>query len=189
MDDSLRGFDVDGKTFKTVVSTGAQPKSVAARKAFVVTSTANKEVVVTKAADGSKLGAVTVDFEPTAVAVSPDATEVAVGGMDNKIRFFTLSSEGSLTAMPAVLENNRGAITCLAYSPEGGLLAAGDAQKNVFVYDVAEKTLKLHHWVFHNARVNSIAWSPDGLHAASGSLDTSIEVWSVEKPMKHISIK
>ena len=27
------------------------------------------------------------------------------------------------------------------------------------------------------------------MHAVSGSLDTSVEIWSVKEPMKHISIK
>jgi WD repeat-containing protein 1 (actin-interacting protein 1) len=49
--------------------------------------------------------------------------------------------------------------------------------------------VKITEWMFHNSRVNSIGWSPDGLHAVSGSLDTNVEVWSVEKPTKHISIK
>jgi len=44
-------------------------------------------------------------------------------------------------------------------------------------------------WGFHNARVNCVAWSPDSLLVASGSLDTSIIIWSVEKPAKHIIIK
>jgi WD40 repeat protein len=37
--------------------------------------------------------------------------------------------------------------------------------------------------------VNCIAWSPDGLHAASGGIDTNVEIWSVEQPIKHICIK
>ena len=49
--------------------------------------------------------------------------------------------------------------------------------------------MKINQWVFHNARVNTVSWSPDSKHAVSGSLDTNVEVWSVEEPMKHISIK
>lgn len=44
-------------------------------------------------------------------------------------------------------------------------------------------------WGFHNARVNCVAWSPDTKLVASGSLDTNIIVWHVEKPAKHIIIK
>jgi WD40 repeat protein len=44
-------------------------------------------------------------------------------------------------------------------------------------------------WGFHTAKVNCVAWSPDSTLVASGSLDTSIIVWSVEKPNKHLIIK
>lgn len=44
-------------------------------------------------------------------------------------------------------------------------------------------------WGFHNARVNSVAWSPDSQFVASGSLDTTIIVWSVKEPSKHTIIK
>ena len=43
--------------------------------------------------------------------------------------------------------------------------------------------------MYHNAKVNTIGWSPDGTRAVSGSLDTNVEVWSVKNPSKHIAIK
>jgi WD repeat-containing protein 1 (actin-interacting protein 1) len=44
-------------------------------------------------------------------------------------------------------------------------------------------------WAFHSARVNSLSWTADSLHCASGALDTHIYVWSVQKPLKNIAIK
>lgn len=44
-------------------------------------------------------------------------------------------------------------------------------------------------WGFHNARVNSVAWSPNSTQVASGSLDTTIIIWSVAFPSKHTIIK
>ena len=44
-------------------------------------------------------------------------------------------------------------------------------------------------WSFHNGRVLSLAWTKDGKHCASGSLDTHVYIWSVDKPMKNIAIK
>lgn len=44
-------------------------------------------------------------------------------------------------------------------------------------------------WGYHTAKVNCVAWSPDSTLVASGSLDTSIIVWSVEKPAKRLIIK
>jgi WD repeat-containing protein 1 (actin-interacting protein 1) len=44
-------------------------------------------------------------------------------------------------------------------------------------------------WSFHSARVNTLSWTADSLHCASGALDTHIYVWSIKKPMKNIAIK
>lgn len=39
------------------------------------------------------------------------------------------------------------------------------------------------------ARVNCLAWAPDSVHLASGSLDTAIIIWDVNNPAKHITYK
>lgn len=44
-------------------------------------------------------------------------------------------------------------------------------------------------WAFHSARIAALAWTADGQHCASGSLDTHVYIWSVQKPMKNIAIK
>merc|ERR1712228_35727 len=49
--------------------------------------------------------------------------------------------------------------------------------------DYAKATTR--EWGFHTAKVNCVAWSPNSLFVASGGLDCSLIVWSVEKPEKH----
>ena len=44
-------------------------------------------------------------------------------------------------------------------------------------------------WSFHSGRILSLAWTADGQHCASSSLDTHVYVWSVKKPMSHVAIK
>lgn len=44
-------------------------------------------------------------------------------------------------------------------------------------------------WTMHTARIHSLSWTSDSKHVASGSLDTNVHIWSVEKPLKYISIK
>jgi len=44
-------------------------------------------------------------------------------------------------------------------------------------------------WGHHTAKINSVAWAPDSRHLATGSLDTSIIIWSTEKRSKTIIIK
>ncbi len=44
-------------------------------------------------------------------------------------------------------------------------------------------------WGFHTARVNCLAWAPDSIHLASGSLDTGIIIWDATQPTKHFTLK
>nr|XP_027193672.1 actin-interacting protein 1-like [Dermatophagoides pteronyssinus] len=44
-------------------------------------------------------------------------------------------------------------------------------------------------WGYHTARVNCLAWSPDSLLLASGSLDTGIIIWDCSNPTKHFTLK
>lgn len=58
----------------------------------------------------------------------------------------------------------------------------------VYSLPTYEKFNKIE-WGFHNARINCVAWSPDSLMVASGSLDTMIIIWNMTQPNKHIIIK
>jgi len=99
-----------------------------------------------------------------------------------------MSLDGTKLTAVHTLSKNKGAITVLAFNPEGNLLAAGDSAGKVYVYDVGTGEVKIEHWVFHTARVTSLNWSPSGRYAVSGSLDTNVFVWSTEKTMKRIAI-
>jgi WD40 repeat protein len=45
------------------------------------------------------------------------------------------SINGAELTEQAVLEGNRGSITVLAYSPKGDMLAVGDTNRAILVYD------------------------------------------------------
>ena len=47
----------------------------------------------------------------------------------------------------------------------------------------------IDHWKFHASKVNTLAWTPDSKHLASGSLDTNVIIWSIASPMKRVLIK
>ncbi|CAG8520722.1 11111_t:CDS:10 [Paraglomus occultum] len=186
MDDSLREIDPDNKSFSALVlPTKHMPKGLGVGSSGVSVIGTVESLLLIK--DKKEVFNTSVQSPPGAVAIKADETEVAVGGEDSKIRLYSLKDD-RLTETKQ-LDANRGAITALSYSPDGSLLAAGDAQGKIMVYDTVTGSVKLSQWVFHTARINSIAWSSDGKHAVSGSLDTNIYIWSTEKPMKKIQIK
>ena len=66
----------------------------------------------------------------------------------------------------------------VAFSPDGKLLAAGNAWYEVRWWRVADGAL-LRTVKGHTDSVNSVAFSPDGERLASGSLDGTVKLWRV----------
>ena len=73
-------------------------------------------------------------------------------------------------------EGHQGALHAAAFSPEGRLLAAGCADKNVYVWDTATGKL-LHTLPGHHSSVTGVAFSPDGQRLASVGGDQQANIW------------
>jgi len=187
MDDTVRSTPISSRAYAAdSTKLDTTPADVAvSKKSNLVVAVNLASVVLIRGGKVTKTH--NVKYQPTSVALSVDETQVAVGGKDNKIYIYSLS--GDNLSDTATLEGHRNSLTTLAYSPDGKYLAAGDYQRDIFVWDVAAKTIKIQGWCFHTAKVNSIAWTPDSLHLASGSLDGNIFVWSIEDPTKRIQVK
>nr|P90587.1 RecName: Full=66 kDa stress protein; AltName: Full=p66 [Physarum polycephalum]AAC26321.1 66-kDa stress protein p66 [Physarum polycephalum] len=164
----------------------SQPQSVAVAqgKDIAVVVTLNSVVVL----QGEKVASTTaVKYQPTVVRVSVDGSEVAVGAKDNSIHIYSLS--GTTLSEQAVLSGHRGFLTAIAYSPDGKHFASADQNRDIFVWDKASRKIKVEGWVYHNARVTSLAWNSNSNNIVTGSLDSHVYVWSVSEPSKHIAIK
>jgi WD40 repeat protein len=66
--------------------------------------------------------------------------------------------------------------SCVAYSPDGLLLAVGGSENSVQV--VATSTWKtLATYRGHSEEVSALAWASDGARLASASLDGTVHLW------------
>jgi sugar lactone lactonase YvrE len=65
---------------------------------------------------------------------------------------------------------------CLAFHPEGKLLASGGEDGTIYIWDTTTSKA-LSRFDGHKSWINSLAFSPDGTLLASGSHDKTIGVW------------
>jgi len=183
IDDSVKISSIPHREWGASVALGAQPLSVAAFKDSTVVGTIESIVVL---GGNNILNKMATKYQVSAVAISPNGSEVAVGGSDNIIRLFSFNG-GKLTET-AQLTDHKGAITGLAYSTTG-LLAACDTNREVKVWKGKESVIPSGSWVFHNSRVEAVAWSPDNQHIASVGNDSQVIVWDSKDYNKKIIVK
>ncbi len=70
-------------------------------------------------------------------------------------------------------------ITALAFSSDGTLLASGDENQTILLWDLATGEPVGIPLIRHQAKITSLAFSPDGRLLASGSADNSIILWDL----------
>jgi len=128
-------------------------------------------------------------FEPCAVAISPDESEIAVSAEEErgvgqkKIELYKV--EGANITHFKTIKGHRGVVYALEYSPDGTYLAAGDANREVRVYDRTKDYECLREDLqWHASRITSLAWHPDCDMLISGGLDKTLVVTHLKKMLK-----
>ncbi|KAJ3933322.1 MAG: WD40-repeat-containing domain protein [Lentinula lateritia] len=172
-DDCVREIGSDGTGFTPAsFSLSSQPKSLAVgddASVFVAEIKNSIEVI----RSNQKIFDLPTKYTPSAIAVK--GSLVAIGGEDSKVHLYQWDGKSLEDDAVPILQGNKAVVSALAFSPDGNLLASGD--------------LITSRWSFHTARVNSLSWTSDSKHCASGSLDTHVYIWSVAKPLRNIAIK
>jgi WD40 repeat protein len=176
----LKGSDTQVKSVKL----DAQPKGSSYCKA-TDTSVVAYESKVELMKDGN----VTCKMDLTngdgsSCAISPNGQQVAVGFRSGKILTYDVKSGGSsLEATAKALERHRGEVTVMVYSNnDGSMLASGDSNREVLVWEAATAEVKKSRMVYHNSKITCLSWSPDNSKVCSGSVDSNIIVWPLDLP-------
>ena len=101
------------------------------------------------------------------VAVRRDGKVLASAsvGVDACIKLWDLETRKEI----ATLRDHKGDVHCVAFSPDGALLASGGEDKTVKLWDV-DKRQVIATLEKHSGPVNSMAFSPDGKWLASSSM-------------------
>jgi WD40 repeat protein len=146
-----------------------------------------RSLVVLK--DGAVELELPVEYEPSCLSYSSKLQQLAVGEAGgNLLRIYSAAGGGLDLAAELSLTG-----TCMDanYSPDQRYLVTADSNRKVTLFTAGGSYEKATNkeWGFHTAKVNCAAWAPNSLYVASGGLDTSIIIWSVEAPDKHCVIR
>ncbi|MEU6238834.1 hypothetical protein ABZ885_38305, partial [Kitasatospora sp. NPDC047058] len=134
-------------------------------------------VRLTRARDGAQAAVTDVGAEPTAVALSPDGTVLAVGTENG--RLLTGAPDGSpLRARP---HSAIGPVHALAFLGDGAELAFVCDSQMVHLLTVADPSAEARasSMMKHQDHIRQLAVSPDGRFLATAGNDRLVLVWDV----------
>ncbi len=110
-----------------------------------------------------------------ALAFSPDSGSLLVGVENGSAMVWNLKTGKPGRPLHSKMTRS---LQCLAFSRDGKLLATGDGNRQLRLWDWASRTERWHVTA-HPDRVGTVAFSPDGRTLASGSAESSIHLWDV----------
>ncbi|KAJ9578243.1 hypothetical protein L9F63_005542 [Diploptera punctata] len=175
IDDSVKQVDISSNSYTSSdIKLGSQPRGMDVKGDTIITAS------IAVLQGGRNVSSLPVDYEPSCISLNAEHPDVAV-------HIYTLLGAN---LSPKIELEHLGPLTDCCYSPDNQYLVACDANRKVILYKLPDYQLAHNkEWGFHNARVNTVAWSPNSQLVASGSLDTTIIIWSVQSPAKHTIIK
>lgn len=82
------------------------------------------------------------------------------------------------SGQPITIYVDDSSVNSLAFSPDGAMLASGNSDESVTLWDVREGK-SINSLDDPDAPINSVAFSPDGRFLASGSNDATTKLWDM----------
>lgn len=180
LDDCLIVTEAKGAEWGTKkIPVGGYPKALATANASERFAVCVAQGKITVVADGKVESTTEVSYTPVAAAFAPNDRLLAVGDEKGVTRFYDVDKSGlSESSSVKCDKKNVGAITRIAFSPDGKLCASACARKQIQILNVSEgKTVNSFGWEYHQANITCMTFSPKGDRLVTGSMDESFIVW------------
>jgi WD40 repeat protein/serine/threonine protein kinase len=123
--------------------------------------------------------------QTAAIAITADGRKVATN-VDQIIRIWDANTGDALTPpLPP-----HGPITCMQFSPDGAILAAGGAGHTVHLWDSTNGKERMPPW-HHDGALLTLEFSPNGQTLVTGGKDRTARIWDlaagkpVGAPLQH----
>jgi WD40 repeat protein len=170
-----------GNLLRVLETSFGSPLSLAFRPtdgAILVMGGDYSVVQVWDPAEGVALAEVEGDWSETRpVAYHPGGVTFVSGSDVGSVLVWTIDAARAGEPVFA-LEGRGGAITRLAYSLDGSLLAVGASNGTLQLWDLDTQQVVFRTQA-HASEVSALAWSPDGTRLYSAGLDSIVRVWGI----------
>ena len=131
--------------------------------------------IVFKIKEGKVDKKVSLSFESKCFEINEELGEVLVGDKKGKLHVLDmdLNEKGKN-------DIHFGEYQCIKLSPDSKLIASGDNQRLILVYEADTKKVICDRFGFHTGSIFGLDWTSDSKFLASASLDGSVMLWEIE---------
>jgi WD40 repeat protein len=117
-----------------------------------------------------------VDLDICDICISSDRRQLAIGHRSGTVELWAINPASNTAAFLYPIVTHTRAIGCLAFSPDNQLLAIGDYDRGLSIWNLS--TRQSRRLEGHAAAINSICFSRSSHVLISGSYDRTIRFWS-----------
>ncbi len=114
-------------------------------------------------------------YEAKALEVNEELGEFLIG--DNKGVLHVLDMEFKEKGKFTI---HLGEYSCIKLSPDNKMIASGNNQTQIKIYDAASKDITNDRFGYHSSKIFDLDWTSDSKFLISCSLDYTVMIWDIE---------